>query len=205
MLIEPHTNDNDLRDNDRDEAYLKPEETTLDLPDVKDIPGQEHVRPPRIREMEDITVSSADEEGDGLFDEENEAQDDDLSSEEDSIAVDGDKLSQNETAQTYFSNAQADGLFDEENELADDDADVSDTERELLEHAADNSDSDEERERRSILPDNTDDEGEPLNEEVNADGGDLDVPGSEEDDENEELGEEDEENNSYSLGGDRKD
>ncbi len=34
---------------------------------------------------------------------------------------------------------------------------------------------------------------------------DLDVPGSELDDENEELGEEDEENNYYSLGGDRHD
>jgi hypothetical protein len=33
-------------------------------------------------------------------------------------------------------------------------------------------------------------------------GKDLDVPGSEEDDENEEIGEEDEENNYYSLGGD---
>ena len=34
-------------------------------------------------------------------------------------------------------------------------------------------------------------------------GSDLDVPGSELDDENEDLGEEDEENNYYSLGGDR--
>jgi hypothetical protein len=33
-------------------------------------------------------------------------------------------------------------------------------------------------------------------------GGDLDIPGSELDDSNEEIGEEDEENNYYSLGGD---
>lgn len=33
-------------------------------------------------------------------------------------------------------------------------------------------------------------------------GGDLDVPGTEDDDTNEEIGEEDEENNYYSLGGD---
>jgi len=38
------------------------------------------------------------------------------------------------------------------------------------------------------------------NEELNTD---LDVPGSELDDKNEKLGEEDEENNYYSLGGDR--
>lgn len=37
-------------------------ENTIDLPEVKDIPGQEHVRPPRIREMEDSTASSDGEE-----------------------------------------------------------------------------------------------------------------------------------------------
>jgi|SRR5690606_23596923 len=39
----------------------------------------------------------------------------------------------------------------------------------------------------------------------NEDGADLDVPGAELDDENEALGEEDEENNYYSLGGDKND
>jgi len=34
----------DLKDSKRDEQKMKAEETTLDLPDVKDIPGQEHVR-----------------------------------------------------------------------------------------------------------------------------------------------------------------
>ncbi len=34
------------------------------------------------------------------------------------------------------------------------------------------------------------------------DGNELDIPGAEEDDANEEIGEEDEENNYYSLGGD---
>ena len=36
-------------------------------------------------------------------------------------------------------------------------------------------------------------------------GGDLDIPGAELDDSNEEIGEEDEENNYYSLGGDNHD
>jgi hypothetical protein len=45
------------------------QEIIMDLPEVKDIPGQENVRPPRLREMEDTTISSADEEGDALFDE----------------------------------------------------------------------------------------------------------------------------------------
>lgn len=43
-------------------------EITINMPEVKDIPGQEHVRPPRIREMEDITPSSSGEEGEGLLD-----------------------------------------------------------------------------------------------------------------------------------------
>lgn len=58
--------------------------------------------------------------------------------------------------------------------------------------------------QRSQL-DATDDDGDPLNEAgVPGDisGADLDVPGSEDDDLNEEIGEEDEENNYYSLGGD---
>ncbi len=56
--------------------------------------------------------------------------------------------------------------------------------------------------------DGKDEEGVPLNEKAEAlalDGSDLDVPGSEEDDSNEAIGEEDEENNSYSLGGDKHD
>ena len=49
--------------------------------------------------------------------------------------------------------------------------------------------------------DNTDKDGEPLNEassSVDFTGEDLDVPGAELDDDNESIGEEDEENNSYS-------
>ena len=47
--------------------------------------------------------------------------------------------------------------------------------------------------------DNTDDDGEKLNESSDMSGKDLDVPGSEDDNANEEIGEEDEENNSYSI------
>ena len=47
--------------------------------------------------------------------------------------------------------------------------------------------------------DQRDEDGELLNEKTDLSGKDLDVPGSEEDDANEEIGEEDEENNPYSL------
>ena len=47
--------------------------------------------------------------------------------------------------------------------------------------------------------DSTDDDGEKLNESSDMSGRDLDVPGSEDDDADEKIGEEDEENNSYSI------
>ena len=57
----------DLPESKRDKELLKPDKATLDLPDVKDIPGQEHVRPLPPGEMADTTISSADEEGDNVF------------------------------------------------------------------------------------------------------------------------------------------
>jgi len=63
---------------------------------------------------------------------------------------------------------------------------------------------DEQQLRRAEL-DDTDEDGEPLNEKSSANaisGSDLDTSGVDEDDADEEIGEEDEENNDYSLGGD---
>ena len=80
---------------------------------------------------------------------------------------------------------------------ADEDAntEISDEELALLDL------SDEGRDGAGLLRaelDKTDDDGEALNEVVNLSGDDLDVPGSEQDDDNEAIGEEDEENNLYS-------
>ena len=63
----------------------------------------------------------------------------------------------------------------------------------------------EDGELHTATLDNTDDDGEELNESIDTSGADLDVPGSEDDDANEEIGEEDEENNSYSQNTDRED
>jgi hypothetical protein len=49
---------NDLPESKRDKELLKADEATLDLPEVKDIPGQEHVRPLPPGEMADTTISS---------------------------------------------------------------------------------------------------------------------------------------------------
>jgi len=73
-------------------------------------------------------------------------------------------------------------------------ADVSKDERELLNDAF----SSEEPKAVSKGLDNVDEDGEPLNESVDQSGEDLDIPGAEDDDENESIGEEDEENNLFS-------
>ena len=54
---------NDLPDSPEDSKRLEPEETYIDLPDVKDIPGQEFVHAPPLGELGDTTISSEDEEG----------------------------------------------------------------------------------------------------------------------------------------------
>ena len=126
-------------------------ETILNLPDVEDIPGQENVKPPRIREMEDITISSAGEEGEDLF-----KTDDDI-----------------------LNDAQ--------------ESNVSDTEKNLLREAASYNSVEEENELKDALVDSVDEDGEPLNEDVNyKDLGakDLDIPDEFEDDDDEELGKE---------------
>lgn len=62
----------DLQDSPHDAERLKPDEATIDLPDVKDIPGQEFVQVPPLGMLADTTISSADEEGEGLFDDDEE-------------------------------------------------------------------------------------------------------------------------------------
>jgi hypothetical protein len=81
------------------------------------------------------------------------------------------------------------------------DADVTPEERALLDDSIDNSLTEDNSNLKRSELDNTDEDGEPLNERSLADdvsGEDLDVPGAEADDADEMLGEEDEENNNYS-------
>lgn len=86
-------------------------------------------------------------------------------------------------------------------EQTDADSNVSPAERTLLDDSIDNSLTEDNLNLKRSALDNTDNDGEPLNERSMADdisGEDLDVPGAEDDDDNEDIGEEDEENNSYS-------
>jgi hypothetical protein len=56
-----------MKNSKKDKKEFKEEPTIIDLPDVKDIPGQENVKPPRLKEFEDTTASSAGEEGDEIW------------------------------------------------------------------------------------------------------------------------------------------
>jgi hypothetical protein len=138
----------------------KKDKNTIDLPEVSDIPGQEHIRAPRLGELADSTASSADEEGDDIL----EDGDDDL---------------------------RLDGR-----------SNVSKQEKAMLGSIDRRRDDSEDESLRTGLLDSTDEDGTPLNEksfgnerndDLSAD--DLDVP-----EENDEMtGEEDEENEDYSL------
>lgn len=72
----------DLQDSPRDKERLRQDEANLDLPDVEDIPGQEYVRPPKMNEFADTTISSDDEEGENVFNENEWDDDSDVSEEE---------------------------------------------------------------------------------------------------------------------------
>ena len=130
----------DLHDSEKDIREMKGTETTIDLPDVEDIPGQEHVTVPDFKEFADTTISSDGEEGTGLF---------------------GDSLT-------------------------DDDGNVSPLERTLLHKSSVQSPDPEELDVEAMSLDNTDNEGAPLNEGnllTDRFGEDLDLPESEEVDE----------------------
>ena len=67
--LEQHSSvPNDLPDSPADSEKLQTEESFIDLPDVKDIPGQEFVNTPPVGALGDTTISSADEEGASVFD-----------------------------------------------------------------------------------------------------------------------------------------
>lgn len=117
-----------------------------------------------------------------------------------------------EMADTTISSADEEGeeAFEEnldEEIMNSPDSNVSDEEKKTLGRTFNDMPGDDENLREAAL-DNRDEEGDELNEESfknNISASDLDIPGEELDDANENIGEEDEENNDYSLGGDNDD
>ena len=157
----------DLQDSVNDAEHLQNEETTIDLPDVKDILGQEHVNIPNMGEFQDATISSDDEEGNDVWD----------------------------------------SQLADEALVTDQASNVTELEKEMLDLSANDMPTKDEQQLRRATLDDKDDDGELLNEKTSANaisGSDLDVPGADDDNADENIGEEDEENNPYSLGGDEK-
>jgi hypothetical protein len=71
----------DITDSAEDEEKLKPDHAVMDLPEIKDIPGASRSGKNALLFQGDITISSADEEGDDLLEDselpnENEGLDD---------------------------------------------------------------------------------------------------------------------------------
>ncbi len=62
----------DLPDSRADREKLNSEDSFIDLPDVKDIPGQEFVNAPPLGALGDTTISSDDEEGTRVFNSDND-------------------------------------------------------------------------------------------------------------------------------------
>ena len=161
MAIDKNAFSNDLSDNKHDAERLKPEVTSIKIPDVEDIPGQENVHPTFDGQYGDTTITSADEEGEGLWKEE-------------------------------------DDILEDNN--------ISDLEENLLDNSG------------TAIPDDanlagaaldvTDDDGDELNElgmVQKVSGSDLDLPNSHLNLNDEEIGEEDEENNNYSIDDNQED
>ena len=69
------TNNEDLPDRPEDIEKMKPETVIMDLPEVKDIPGQEFIHVPPLGQLADTTISSDDEEGVGILDYEGDDED----------------------------------------------------------------------------------------------------------------------------------
>jgi hypothetical protein len=151
------TSSRDIAESTNDKKHLQADTARLDLPDVEDIPGQQHVHPPIMNEYADTTVSSDDEEGVDILDDEDE----------DIVEENGD-----------------DDDDDDDNDDENSDDTVTPVEKKILETSAEETPGDEEAEdRRRMALDNVDEDGEPLEEEdllSDWDGEDLDLPEEEE-------------------------
>jgi hypothetical protein len=154
----------DIQDSKSDAQRLEHTGINIELPEVSDIPGQEHIHAVFGSDQTGIhQVSSDDEEG--------VVNGDDILDEEEDVAI-----------------------------ILGTEADVTEEDIELLGDPDEDLDLNEDEDaNRRVKLDNTDFDGDPLNEDLDETGEDLIVPGSEDDDLLEEIGEEDEENNLYSL------
>ena len=149
------SNSNDIFESASDKAHLKPDTGFIDLPEVKDIPGQEHVTVAPLGELRDVTISSADEEGAGLFDDE-----DNVSEEEKEMLKDAaetmDTPDEWDLKSSMLDTSDFDGeLLNEEGDLSGNDLDVPGAEDDDADEATGS--EDEENNEYSLGGENHDD------------------------------------------------
>lgn len=114
----------DIHDSPEDEEKMKSETVIIDLPDVSDIPGQENIVVPVFGEMADTTISSDDEEGLGLFGDDEGDEDTDL--------VMGNEGDVSATERTLLRRADEDMPVEDDPLLRRAELDKTDTEGDLL-------------------------------------------------------------------------
>ena len=157
----------------RNKEKLGQDESFIEMPEMKDIPGQEHIENAGVPgELADTTISSDDEEG---------------------VSGGKDLLSPDEEDDLgIVMGTEADVTNDDLTLLGDRNADM---------------DLGEDEQVRKATVDDKDTDGDLLNESGGDQSGeDLDIPEADESDEEiDSMGQGDEENNYYSLGGDEKD
>jgi len=154
------TDPGDLEDSRDDINHMQPEETTIDLPDVKDIPGQEHIHPMPAGEMADTTISSADEEGKGIAGLDDE--EDELDNESNVTSEEKDLLSQSSVSMAtpddqQLKQAALDNV-DEEGEPLNEKIDQSGSDLDVPGTAEDGSSEDDEENSQFSLNDDKEDE-----------------------------------------------
>jgi hypothetical protein len=113
----------DIHDSPQDEEKMKSETFVIDLPDVNDIPGQENIVVPNIGEMQDVTISSDDEEGLGLFDDE---------ADEDTYPVMGNEADVSSTEATLLTRADEEMPDEDDQRLRRAELDKTDSQGDLL-------------------------------------------------------------------------
>jgi len=129
----------DISDSKEDQEKLKPDQSILNLPEIKDIPGAARSGKNTEAIPRDLTISSSDEEGDEVFEDENQSEETEVSPLEkkllreslgstydedfpvDSITLDekdneGDKLEEGGQAEDLFGEDLDDDLIEEEDE-----------------------------------------------------------------------------------------
>lgn len=116
--------DTDIHDSPQDEEKMKSETFVIDLPDVSDIPGQENIVVPNIGEMQDVTISSDDEEGLGLFDDDEDDEDADF--------IMGNEADVSATERTLLRRADEDMPVEDDPRLRQAELDETDAQGDLL-------------------------------------------------------------------------